>query len=381
MDGLRMGDLPMVPLTWSRSVRDGKMQAPHEGDSAQAVSSITLPYDGLHTTGVVDMTRKGWRRELLHTLMPIMTGAVLCWDGVPIVLGPFTGTPQLGEDGLQVTVGGVTNILAHRFVVPEAFSATAKLDYRGLSLGTIAKRVVQVGLAKPNGTLPITFDPDETASNDADHQRTYNGYNVANLSVSDVLSKIANVGGDSVGGVYGPDIDFRPEIIDSQHYGWHMHTGTEHDPYIGQDSLHDWEEGSEGTGRLVDKFTADYVSHRVYAVGDGQDEGTRVTRVNTSIPEHMPLMESVLSDSQWTDDNLLKAHARSALSATPLVGSSLTVRADGATPLGTFWPGDQARITTHDTAGESATQDLRIQQMEGDESGDVKLTFDPTPLD
>lgn len=379
MDGLRLGDLPMVPLTWSRSVRDGKMYAPHEGDSAQAVSSITLPYDGLHTTGVIDVTKQGWRRELTHTLMPIMTGAVLCWDGTPIVMGPFTGKLKLGEDGLQVTVGGVTDILARRYAVPESFGAKAKLSYNGLSLGTIAKRLVQVAMSKPNGGLPISFSPDETAANDASHQRTYNGFNIANLSVSDLLSKIANVGGDSVGGVYGPDIDFRPVVRDSLHYGWHMHTGTEKDPYIGQGSMHDWEEGAEGTGWLVEQVSADYVAHRVYAVGDGQDEGTRVARVDARIPEFMPLMEATISDSQWTNDDLLRAHARGALSPTPLSGASLDVRADGAEPLGTFWPGDQARVTTHDT-GAASTRTLRIQQMSGDESGAVTLTFDPTPI-
>lgn len=381
MDGLRLGDLPMVPLSWSRQVRDGKMEAPHEGDSVQAVSSITLPYDGLHSLGVVDMTKTGWRRDLAHNLMPLMTGAVLCWDGVPVVMGPFTGTPSFGDDGLGVTVGGVTAILARRAVVPEAFSARASLSYRGLSLGTIAKRVVQQALSKPNGGLPITFDPDETAADNADHQRTYNGYNVANLMCADVLSKIANVGGNSEGGTYGPDIDFRPEIVDSQHYGWHMHTGTDRDPYIGQSVMHDWEEGSEGTGRVQSKFTADYIAHRVYGVGDGQDEGTRVARVGTSIPEFMPLLETVISDSQWTSDDLVKAHARSALCATALEGPTLTVRADGAEPLGTFWPGDQARVTTHDSADfGTKTLNLRIQQMEGDETGDVKLTFDPIPM-
>lgn len=378
MDGLRLGSLPMVPLSWSRSVRDGSLGAPHEGNSQQAVTSITLPFDGLD---VVDMSRAGWRRDLLHTFMPFKFGAALMWDGVPIVAGPFTGTPQLSADGVGVTVGGVTDILAKRYAVPESFNAKASLAYSGLSLGTIAKRVVQVAMQKPNGTLPISFDADETATNDADHQRTYNGYNVANLSVADVLSKIANIGTDSVGGVYGPDIDFRPYIIDSQHIGWHMHTGSEHDPYIGQDVIHDWEEGSDGAGRVTTKFSADYIAHRVYGVGDGQDEGTRVTRVSLGAPEYMPLLETVVSDSQWTTDELVKAHANSALGADAVQQLSLDVRADSATPLGTFWPGDACKVTTHDslTFG-TTTLDLRIQSMSGDESGAVKLTFDPIPI-
>lgn len=381
MDGLRLGDLPMVPLSWSRQVRDGKLEGPHEGDSAQAVSSIGLPYDALHACGVVNITRRGWRRELMHTLMPVMTGAALVWDGLPIILGPFVGTPVLGEDELSVNVGGVTDILAHRVVTPEQFSARARFEYKGLSLGTIAKRVVQQALAKPNGGLPISFEADETAADDADHIRTYNGFNVANLFASDLLSKIANVGGDSVGGVYGPDIDFRPEVVDSLHYGWHMYTGSEHDPWISQPEVHDWEEGSAGTGRLTARFSADQMAHRVYGVGDGQDEGTRVTRVDSQPAEFMPLMETVVSDSQWTTDELVAQHARSALSPAPLMGASLTVRADGAPQLGQFWPGDLARVTTHDSDDFGTdTQILRIQQMQGDETGDVTLTFDPAPM-
>lgn len=380
MDGLRMGPLPMVPLSWSRQVRDGGMDATHEGESQAAVSGITLPYAGLAECGVVDLSTPGWREELEQNLMPFMYGAALFWDGVPIVIGPFTGTPQFTDDGVSVTVGGVTDILAKRFVVSENFSATSTLSWSGLSLGTIAKRVVQAALAKPNGGLPITFGDDETAPKDAYHTRTFYGYNVANLSAADILSKIANVGSDSVEGVYGPDIDFRPEIVDSQHVGWHMTFGTENDPYIGQDSIHDWEEGSDGTGNLTRKFSADYVAHRVYGVGDGQDEGTRVTRVSTDIPEHMPLLESVISDSQWSNDNLLKAHANASLQAAPLRQFTLDVRADGATPLGTFWPGDVCKVTTHDTAGFSRTWDLRIQSMSGDESPMVSLTFDPTKI-
>ena len=373
-DGLILGELPMVSLSWARVIRDGQMNAP-KSTRSQTISSITWPVSALEEAGVIDRSRTGWQSDLSEALMPTKVGLALCWDGTPIIMGPIASPRKTDGTSVQVTVDGISTLLSSRFVVPEDFSATAKLSFSGLSLGTIAKRAVQQGLAKPGGGLPITFDDDQTATDDADHKRTYNAYNIANLSVSHVLELLSQV-------TDGPDIEFRPEIVDDQHLGWHMYTGTEQDPYIRQSVTPTFEEGGDGVESVSVETSTEYLAFRVYGTGDGTDEGTRVVKVDgaqDALANHWPLIEVVESDTDWNTDPLLLAHAKTFISETPLQQVTMTVRADGPTPLGRFWPGMMCQVTLHDQADVlPGTYPLRIQSMSGDATNSVKLVFDPT---
>lgn len=367
VDGRVMGKLPPVDFSWSRSVRDGSLDAPVQGLGAEDATGITFSLDALESAGVIDRKAGRWQDRLREALLPKKYGIAALWDGVPIVAGPIKDDVDVDASSVSLSVGGVTDILSRRFLVPESFGASMLYHWSGLSLGTIAKRIVQQVQQKPSGGLPITYDADETA----DGERTYNAYNVANLSASCLIENISNV-------INGPDIDFRPYMLDPAHVAWHMHFGTEANPYIGQGSLHDWEQGSLSVGNVTAKVSSEYIAHRVFGVGDGQDEGTRVGVANVSVPEYWPFLEAVASDSEWTSDDLLQAHIQADLSNLPLMQLSMEVMADGTTPLGMFWPGDACQITTHGFPTlTDATYLSRIQSMSGDSGRVVTIELDP----
>lgn len=379
LDGLRLGLLPEASFSWSRTVRDGKMAEPPQGAGQQSLSSFSFSLGALEHAGWIDRDEPGWQARLLATFMPHRLGVMALYDGLPIVGGPISDPVKVDAGGVAITVDGPTAFLAHRYVVPEAFAADRQIAFRGRDLGSIAQEVVKVALTKPGGSLPITFDPVRSGT----HERTYQAFNVANLQVSDVLEKIANVIG-------GPDIDFRPYVVDAKHFAWHMHTGTQTDPWIGQGTVHSWEVGSPDVETLTGDYSAAFTAHRVYGVGGGQDVGTVVTRVGVgdtagvTLPPDWPLREAVHSNSDVDGAEkvgVLRAGAEGMLLNYPILQPQLVVRADGSTPLGTFWPGELAEVSVmgHSVLADG-THTLRILGMSGSNSRSVSLVFDPVEV-
>src|SRR4030095_15408050 len=135
--------------------------------------------------------------DLTKWLSPWWAGVVIFWNDVPIVAGPIITEPTETFDTISLGCGAIRSVLAKRLVVVEQTNwsnlAKSVIQYQGLSLGTIAKRVVAQAQAKAGGALPISFPiADETIVDDADHQRTYRGFNVQNINCDDVLTKLSN---------------------------------------------------------------------------------------------------------------------------------------------------------------------------------------------
>lgn len=154
-------------------------------------------------------------------------------------------------------------------------------------------------------------------------------------------------------------------------------------PWLGQASIHSWEVGSVDTQSLNATYSAAYVTHRVYGVGGGQDVAVPVVRVEADVPTDWPLVERVVSDSSIEANavHLLRRDAEARLLPLPLVQVSLEVRADGSTPLGTFWPGELAEISVQGhPALSDGTHRLRILGMKGSAGKTVTLTFDPVEV-
>lgn len=373
VDGRRLGSLPLVDFSWERTVRDGRMAEPPQGAGQQSLSSFSFSLAALEQAGWIDRSEPHWQDRLLSTMMPVRNGIAAFWDGQPIVAGPLSPQVKLTNAGVSFTVDGPTSLLAGRYVVPDEFAADRQIAFRGLDLGSIAAEVVKVGMEKPGGHLPVTFDPPRAGT----RERTYQAFNVSNLDVAGVLEKIANVQG-------GPDIDFRPYLVDDQHLAWHLHTGTETDPWIGQTAIHSWEVGSPDVKALDATYSAEYVAHRVYGVGGGQDVATTTVRVDMDVPEGWPLIERVVSDSGIEEGqaHLLRRNAEAVLLDRPIVQVSLEVRADGSTPLGTFWPGELADVSVQGhPALRDGTHRLRILSMKGSVGKTVTLKFDPLEVD
>lgn len=359
-DGLLGPKIEAASWQWSREIRDSSMQ------------SVTIPrsaLDGLQAHQV---------------LMPWRMGLLLCWDGAPWCAGPITARTDTMVD-VQATVGGVTDILAGRPVVPwvdvaqaATLGARAPLTWTGLSLGTIAARVVAQAMTGPGARLPITLPPNQTAPADVDHTRTYKPFDLANLACADVLTQIAGVTG-------GPDISFRPKMVDAQHVGWDMVVGTDADPHLPQNRQAQWTVGAPG-GEIKD-FTQvidpSKMATRVYMVGSGTDSTTliRAAEDQSLLGDRWPRLDRVVSESGTEGDQaaLLQSHAQAQLDTYRLPQGQweMTVQSDDAEPLGSYWPGEEVQVTVknHPTILDGDYL-VRILSMTGDQTPFTTLKFD-----
>lgn len=384
VDGLRYGELPSAGFSWSRELRKGSLDAPPQGLGTERASGLEWSVASLEAAGWIDRTEHGWQERLVALLMPKKHGIMALWDGVPMAGGPIADTVTFEADTVSLAVDDITTgILGSRFVVAENFSPKTQIKKSGVSLGGLAVEALRESMRKPSGSLPLELPATESG----DESEAWKGYAVANLDVAGLLEDYAD---------RGPDIDFRPKVLDDSHFVWEVVHGTSRELYLGQSTVHDWEQGSPDVVSVTAKLSTEYVAHRVYAVGGGQDVATPIVRRDLEVPQDWPLIEATVSDSKITaatsgkDANAaavakqkadaqrkLEQLADAHLSPYPMLQVEMTVRADGSNQLGTFWPGEVAHVTLHDLPCLSAgTYDLRILSISGSDGQDVKLVFD-----
>lgn len=314
-----------------------------------------------------------------HWLAPWWGGILLTWDGLPVFAGPIVSQPSETFDVIQLSCKGLRALLAKRFIVQELTNwdtvSTTTIQYTGLSLGTIAKRVVQQVQQKPGGSLPIAFPiADQTVADDADHQRTYQGYNIQNINCDAVLTKLSNV-------INGPDIMFRPRLIDDSHFVWDMWTGVEQDPRIYQQYFPTWDT-TAAKGSVTDlqiTATGVYQTHRVFGIGSGQDQGTLIKETEdlSLLNEGFPLLETSISantDNPTIALNVAKGSLTTNLKS--LLEIAMTVRADGLYPIGTFWAGNLTQVYVKGWITISdGVHRMRLLNMSGDLTSDIRLSL------
>lgn len=89
---------------------------------------------------------------------------------------------------------------------------------------------------------------------------------------------------------------------------------------------------------------------------------------------------ATIKQRAWAAEQL-SGIAKANVNKWPMLQLSLDVRADGTTPLGTFWPGEVANLTVHDhPALSEGTYALRILEMSGSNSESVNLVFEPVMI-
>lgn len=310
-------------------------------------------------------------------LAPWWAGVLLTWKDQPIYGGPIIGQPYESRTSLHVDCGGIRSVLARRAIIQEPtndWSNLAKyppIQFKGFSLGTIAKKVVQQAQLKPGGALPISFPvAEETVADDADHQRTYQNYNVATIFCDEVLTKLSNVRN-------GPDIMFRPRFLNSQLVTFEMWHGTEYSHRIHQKNLPVWDTTGEASSvsDMQMTSTGSYQTDRVIAVGAGMNEGTLMAMAEdlTRVSRGFPLLESSYP-SMSENQPVVQAHADGSLAQNhkKLLEVQMTVRADGVFPLGSFWPGDLVHIVVKDwKALPDGTHKARLLNMNGSLTNNV----------
>lgn len=322
--------------------------------------------------------------DLNYWLSPWWAGVVLMWDNIPVVAGPIITRPSESFGYVYLDVTGIRQVLAHRFVTRELNDwtelATSTVAWKGLSLGTIAKKAVQLSTSpKRGGALPISYPiADKTAIDNDDHQRTYHGYNISNISTHDVLTKLSEVSN-------GPDIMFRPRLVRADQLTFDMLYGDEADPRIDQKITPIWDTTAEKSA-VTDMdivHTGTYQTNRVYTSGAGSDEGTliRVVEDQGPLQEGYPLLETAISISDSENASVVIAHGRGELEANTegLTEIQITVHAgnDEANNIGSFWSGDLAHVIVDDSwlSLKEGMHRMRILNINGRLSSDVKMSL------
>lgn len=299
-------------------------------------------------------------------LRPWWGGVLLRWNEVPVVVGPIISRPSESFKDIQLECGSVRSFLQRRMgiVEPADWTTVAKqvTSFSGLSLGTIAMRLVHIAKNKRGGQLPISMPMYEEYTN---HQRNYKGFNISNLDVDHLLTNLSGV-------INGPDIIFKPRMVTDSLFTLDMLVGSENNPRIPQARIPFWDTTSSA-GDVVDMAittTGAYMTNRVYATGAGTDEGTliAVAENTAQLSAGYPLLETVVShpSTEYITSVVPQAHSALWKDADTLREITLEVRADGLNRFGSYWPGDLIKINVHNwVTMDAGIHDCRLLTMVG----------------
>jgi hypothetical protein len=389
MTGLLAEQVDLPSFSWALTVGDCSLSTTRDKGAGEGdASGLRLPWAAV--PGRTAAERHGaiamWRR-----------GMCLMWDGAPVVaglIGPKGGT---AED-VSIDLLSPLEVLAHRYAVREgAFGTgtttveegerkgqavssvtTDSIHWSGESLRSIACRLGALACSKPGGALPIDWPWLGEAGG---HERTYDGFNVANSDIKTLITNLCSVEG-------GPDVQLRPYLADSRHIRWRMEAGSDPEPYLGDAPVVPVLTCFPGGGTAQGLSWAELApAMRVYATGAGQDQAT-LCHLSEDLSlcrrrDPWPLVESRASgSSDWGTAGLVRSHADAALAASrlPMVQWQCEVDAtSGPVVPGRLWPGQRVLL---DLDGSPIWPDgryaLRVMEMAGDEGSTVKLTFDQT---
>lgn len=339
----------------------------------------------------------GLRPEFLSAIEPVR-----CFMGVMegdeiLEAGPiWSWDYDDGSGMLTVIAKGMWSIFDHRIVMAANRTESGALayarwgrTYANLSLGTIAKRLVELAEEHVGGELPIVLPEDVAGTS----ERTYNGYSVA--TVRQRIEELMGVQG-------GPDIAFEPRLTEDRlGVEWVMRVG---DPLLhqdGDDFVWDSRAPKGPVGSLGVTRDASNQAQRAWATGDGMERALLMTErepADIGAPDlrdfGFPLTETVSSHSTVERIATLRSHAAGSLRASlrPWMTWAMQVRADLGPRLGSYRPGDWAKVwveTRPDRPGITPHRLLRhllpggfhrarIIEVSGDLGETVTVTLAPT---
>jgi hypothetical protein len=360
-------------------------------------SGLTVPFSQFDTLrpGCVDVYEQASQSEIASLLSMGRRGLLSCWryEGCPDERGIplFWGVLGEAEDSWRDTtfpVYSIPSILSSRFAVRDGQykdgHSTDTVSYTGLSYRGLASELGSLVTERKNGgTLPVDWT---YKGEKGKHERTeYKAWNVQNLMCRQLQENLTNVQD-------GPDMTYRPYFSDAQHVRNRFLAASDADVYLDADHEPFVLTAHPHGGTLSD-FKVSYALpvQRIYATGAGNDQA-----IVTALAEDLEqisrsadppiLRESVMSDTDITDVQRLKAAAQGMLDANrrPLMQftgkiNANDIRPDGLPimPFGGFWPGEMFHI---DLKGHrrlpDARYDTRLMQVDYDQSANATLTFD-----
>ncbi|MEV8029274.1 hypothetical protein [Cellulosimicrobium funkei] len=282
---------------------------------------------------------------------------------------------------LTVRAAGLRSLWNRRVVMKVLATgedpAKTSLAWSGLSLATIAKRLIQTAMAHTGGALPLDLPADVTGEN----ERTYPGYELANLGQR--LDELEGV-------LDGPDLAFRPYLAeDRKGIRWRMLAGNPMLTQTGDDWSWDTSAARGSTTGLSIDRDATGLASRAWTSGDGVEQAMPIELVASTelTTAGFPLLE--VSESRRTSANrsTLRSWGQASLAAAsrPWMTWKFKARRDSYPLLGQYQPGDWARIFV--PGGHPYLRGLlpegsyraRILAVSGDQGDWVDITCAPTP--
>jgi len=398
--GRRIATIPVSSATWSvahRGTGDISVDIPLNAGEfrrlervihGQYPSGSLFPGPTTFPTAEAAVWRagQGLRPEFLTAIEPARTFlAILEGDSV-LEAGPIWAHDfDIATGVLKVKASGWRSIFDHRLVMAAIAGtdwATWQVTYSGISLGTQAKRLIELLMSHTGGELPIVLPDDETAVDDADHTRTYKGFELA--TVQSRLDQLMGV-------INGPDIRFDPRLTaDRMGVEAVMRVGTEAEPLLFQaeaDHVWDFRAPRGGVSGLSVHRDAGGLASRSWVTGSGMDEALPMARADdpTLTDGGFPLLEVSESRSSVEVQSTLDSWAAGnlAAAAAPWMTWSATVRADMSPLLGSYRCGDFAKVwvpKAHPYLSlllPAGFHRARIVNIAGDLGPNVNLTFAP----
>lgn len=375
-------DVPVdIPhFQWSVTVSSSSFTSTSSKDvEIDEVQSLTVPWTAIPATDpAARNSMLAPSRRSIMLAADLGDGTV----GIPLLMGAIgDGRADTALD-TSFTVDSPLEQLDQRKLVREGVygagvggTSPDTIGFTGMSLRGIASEVGRLCTdAKPAGVLPIDWTYLGEAGS---HDRTYQAFDVQNISGRQILAKIAANG--------GPDLQFRPYLADPQHVRFRFLGGSDSDIYLGQNTVHQltwWPAG----GTLQDLHAAHAAPYmRFYGSGAGSDAAQVTALAEDLALCHMqdpwPIREAVYADTDQENIDLLRRDTSAQLTANsrPLIQFSATVDfSDPSMPSpGSFWPGEVCELVIEGFP--SLPDDIypaRLMVMSGDETTKVSVKFD-----
>lgn len=310
-------------------------------------------------------------------------GLLAVVDGLPVAAGPIWKRRYNASTGhIELTAGGLRSYFTKRVAVPVAASGKPLVDANGdpvaaydtrtlnYSLGTVAKRYVELARAWPGGAIPMVLPADEVRPG-----RDITVKAIDLKRVGDLIDNLSDV-------INGPDIAFRPRFTaDGAGIYWEMQTGTEANPRLGStDPLATkWSYGAPKSPAYdleIDEDGTSYASRFWVTGGAGSDKVVTAQGYSpVLISAGFPLLDGVdAGNSSLSEQSTANDKAAQGVKLGQYASSFWSMKVDAHSPkapkLGEYWLGDLATINIDKREpvlppGDSVR---RIAGISGDES-------------
>lgn len=343
--GEKLALLPVVSGSWERLL------------SAQGSGRFRIALDDTFTKLELRDLLAHWRRWI-----------VVEYDGVVVFAGVVKRRPQRGQF-IEVETEDLWAVWKRRLAIDRTEPNLEKwsVKYTGLSIRTLAKRIVQLGLtglSTPSMVVPLTLEADVSGTG----QRTLYGHHLE--TVWDGLDNIM---------ARGLNIAFEPRWLDGR-LNFRMvtsfSTAVTHELFVNFEdgNVLAFDEMSDGSR----------MSNNSILVGEGSEEDMLV-RSNRSLTSELPLLDTIETRKRVTDAGEAYEIANQLLLDYEHATAQLTVElACGGTPaVGSMTLGSRGRFFFNGDPWEwdTATDDhvRRVVSISGDiSSPSFSVNYQPT---